>query len=170
MTFPLPNRLLDYWDGLAARERNLIAAGLLVLLPLTLYFYLWQPLDSERTRLAGRVEQLRGQLTQLRADSEEIKRLRAQAPIRSAQTLEATARLAAVRFQLADKPNDKQIAMTPQGSDRLVVNMESVAFDTWLRWLGELNVQGVSLTACKVEALPTPGLVRAKVTLSRSAT
>jgi general secretion pathway protein M len=165
MTFALPNRVLDYWDNLAPRERNLLAAGLLVLLPLLLYFYLWQPLSTDRARLTGRVEQLRGQLAQLRADSEEIKRLRAQAPIRSAQTLEATAHLAASRFLM----NDKQITLSPQGNDRLTVTMEGVAFDTWVRWIGELNVQGISLTACKVEALPVPGQVRVKATLVRSA-
>jgi general secretion pathway protein M len=166
MTFALPNRVLDYWDSLAPRERNLLAAGLLILLPLVLYFYLWQPLSTDRARLAGRVEQLRGQLAQLRTDSEEIKRLRAQTPTRSAQTLGATAHLAASRFLMTDK----QITLTPQGSDRLNVTMEGVAFDTWVRWIGELNIQGVSLTACKVEALPAPGLVRVKATLARSAT
>ena len=165
MNFSLPGRLQDSWDGLAPRERNLIAAGLLVLLPLALYFYLWQPISAERTRLTGRVAQLRGELAQLRAGSEEVKRLRAQAPIRSAETLEATVRLAAARFQLGDK----LASLTPQGSDRLVVDLDAVAFDTWLRWVGELGVQGVSLSACKVEALPLPGQVRATATLSRSA-
>jgi general secretion pathway protein M len=164
MTFALPDRLQGFWAGLAPRERNLIAVGFLVLLPPGLYLYLWQPLNAERTRLAGRVQQLRGEVAQLRVDSEEIKRLRAQAPIRSAQTLEATTRLAAARFQLGDK----QIAMTPQGSDRLIVNMDAVPFDAWLRWVGELGVQGVSMNACRVEALPTPGLVRTKTTLTRS--
>jgi len=165
MSFPLTERFQDFWDGLAARERNLVAAGLLVLVPLALYLYLWQPLTAERTRLAGRAAQLRGELAQLRGDSEEVKALRAQTPIRSAETLAATVRLAASRFGLAEKLG----AMTPQGGDRLEVSMEGVSFDAWLRWVGELGVQGVSLNACKVEALPTAGLVRAKATLSRNA-
>lgn len=164
MTLALPTRLRDFWDEIAPRERNLIAIGLLVLLPVGLYLYVWQPMQTERTRLALRVEQLRGEIAQLRADSEEIKRLRGQAPIRSAQTLEASARLAAARFGLADKIG----ALTPISGDRLSIEMDAAAFDAWLRWIGELGVQGISLAACKVEALPTPGLVRVKATLTRT--
>jgi len=158
-------RLQTYWDGLASRERNLIAVGLFVILPLGLYLYVWQPVQAERARLAIRVEQLRGELAQLRADSEEIKRLRGQAPIRSGNNLEITARQAAARFGLPDVPG----AMTAQGNDRLLVNLEAVAFDAWVRWLGELGVQGISLASCKVESLPMAGQVRIKATLARTA-
>ncbi len=165
MTLPLFARLDEAWANLARRERALIAVGLLVLLPVGLYFYLWQPLAAERARLETRVAQLRGELAQLRNDSEEVKRLRGQAPVRGAQTLEATARLAAARFQL----EDKLLEVTPQGSDRLLVDMGDVAFDAWLRWVGELGVQGVNLVECTVDALPTAGQVSARATLSRSA-
>ncbi len=165
MTIRMPARLGDAWANLATRERNLILIGLLVLLPIGLYFYLWQPLTGERVRLRDRVAQLRVDLAQLRADSEDVKRLRGLAPIRSAQTLEATARLAASRFQLVDKLGE----VSARGSDRLVVNMDGVAFEAWLRWVGELGVQGVALSECKVEGLPVAGLVRARATLSRSA-
>jgi general secretion pathway protein M len=164
MTLALPTQVRDFWDEIAPRERALISLGLLVLLPLGLYLYFWQPMNSERTRLTQRVEQVRSELAQLRADSEEIKLLRAQAPIRSAQTLEASARLAAARFGLADSIS----SLTQQTGDRLNVEMEAAGFDAWLRWVGELGVQGIQLAACKVEALPTPGLVRVKATLTRT--
>jgi len=164
MTLTLPTRVRDFWDEIAPRERAMISIGLLILLPLGLYLYLWQPMYSERTRLAQRVEQQREQLVQLRADSEEIKRLRSQAPIRSGQTLEASARLAAARFGLADSISN----LTAQGGDRISIEMEAAGFDAWLRWVGELGIQGVSLATCKVEALPTPGLVRVKATLTRT--
>lgn len=165
MNISLPARFDEAWSNLAPRERNLIAIGLFVLLPVGLYLYLWQPLAVERVRLDARVTQLRGQLAQLRTDSEEVLRLRGQAPIRSASTLEATARLAASRFQL----DDKLAEVTPQGGDRLIINMEDVDFDAWLRWIGELGVQGVVVSACEVEALPGQERVHAKATLMRGA-
>lgn len=162
-------RLHAFWDGLAMRERMLIAIGLVVLLPVGFYLYVWQPVNAERARLTTRVEQLRSELAQLRADAAEVKRLRAQTPLsvqlRSGATLEAAARQSAARFGLSDL----QGALTAQGQDRLLLDLDSVAFDAWMRWLGDLGVQGVSLTACKVEALPTPGLVRVKATLARKA-
>ncbi len=163
MNLPGTNRLREFLDGLAPRERNLIAAGLLVLLPVGFYLYVWQPINAERERLAQRVGQLRGELAQLRADGEEIKRLRAQPPMRGADSLEAGARAAAARFGLSPQ----QAVLTAQGSDRLLVSMDSVAFDTWLRWVAELGLQGVSLAACKVESLPAPGTVRVRATLDR---
>jgi type II secretory pathway component PulM len=158
-------RWRGFWGELAARERVLIGVGLLVLLPVGFYLYVWQPVTAERARLAIRVDQLRGELAQLRADSEEVKRLRMQPPIPAGDTLENTARQAAARFGLSMAPN----ALTAQGGDRLLVNLDGVAFDAWVRWLGDLGAQGVSLAACKVEALAEPGQVRVKATLARSA-
>lgn len=159
----LTNPLREFWADIAPRERKLISIGLLILLPLALYLYVWQPITSERARLALRVDKLRGELQLMRAQSEEVKHLRQQAAIRSADTLEASAKLVAARFGLADSFS----ALTAQSSDRLNVEMQAAPFDAWLRWVGELNLQGISLSACKIEALPTPGHVRVKATLTR---
>jgi general secretion pathway protein M len=153
-----------FWDGLAARERGLIVFGLAVLLPIGLYLYIWQPVTEERTRLTKRVQQLRVELTQLRADAEEIKRLQSQMPVRGGNSLEVIARQSAALFGLPDLEQ----SLSARGNDRLEVNLESVAFDAWLRWLGELGLQGVSLATCKVEAMPEPGMVRIKATLARA--
>ena len=153
-----------FWDGLAARERGLIVFGLAVLLPIGLYLYIWQPVTEERARLTTRVQQLRVELTQLRADAEEIKRLQSQIPVRGGNSLEVVARQSAALFGLPDMER----SLSARGNDRLEVNLESVAFDAWLRWLGELGLQGVSLATCKVEALPEPGMVRIKATLARA--
>jgi general secretion pathway protein M len=153
-----------FWDGLAARERGLIVFGLAVLLPIGLYLYIWQPVTEERARLTTRVQQLRVELTQLRADAEEIKRLQSQMPVRGGNSLEVIARQSAALFGLPDLER----SLSARGNDRLEVNLESVAFDAWLRWLGELGLQGVSLATCKVEAMPEPGMVRIKATLARA--
>ena len=153
-----------FWDGLAARERGLIVFGLAVLLPIGLYLYIWQPVTEERARLTTRVQQLRVELTQLRADAEEIKRLQSQMPVRGGNSLEVVARQSAALFGLPDLER----SLSARGNDRLEVNLESVAFDAWLRWLGELGLQGVSLATCKVEAMPEPGMVRIKATLARA--
>jgi general secretion pathway protein M len=160
----MPMRFQLFWDGLAARERGLIVFGLAVLLPVGLYLYVWQPVTEERTRLATRVQQLSVELTQLRADAEEIKRLQSQMPVRGGNSLEVVARQSAALFGLPDLEQ----GLSARGNDRLEVNLENVAFDAWLRWLGELGVQGVSLAACKVEALPESGRVRIKATLARA--
>jgi type II secretory pathway component PulM len=164
MNLSVPARLRDTLDGLAPRERNLIMLGLLLLLPVGFYLYVWQPINAERARLTQRVGQLQGELNRLRADSEEIKQLRARMPHRSGDSLETSARAAAARFGLTPQ----QTVMTAQGSDRLQVNMDNVAFDTWLRWVAELGLQGISLDACKVERLPAAGLVRVRATLKRA--
>ncbi len=161
----LTQKIRLFWDGLALRERGLIIFGMVVLLPVGLYLYLWQPATAERARLSVRVQQLRGELAQLRADGEEVQRLRAQAPAGSGESLVTLARQSAARFGLPEAKD----GLTAQGNDRLQVELPSVGFDAWVRWLGELGVHGVSLAACQVEALPTPGLVRVKATLVRAA-
>lgn len=151
-----------FWAELAPRERYLIGIGLTILLPLALYLYVWQPVQADRERLAIRGAQLRGELEQLRADSAEIKRLRAQAPIDPAVSLERAARQAAARFGLPE-----QSGVSSEHGKRLQVDLDNVAFDAWLRWLGELGAQGIGLAACEVEALPASGQVRVKATLIR---
>jgi general secretion pathway protein M len=160
----LSMRFQLFWDGLAARERGLIVFGLTVLLPVGLYLYVWQPVTEERTRLATRVQQLRIELTQLRTDAEEIKRLQSQMPVRGGNSLEVVARQSAALFGLPDLER----GLSARGNDRLEVTLDNVAFDAWLRWLGELGLQGVSLATCKVQSLPTPGQVSVKATLTRT--
>ena len=153
------------WDDLAGRERGLIVLGLAVLLPIGFYLYLWQPAQDERERLAVRVQQLRGDLAELRANADEVRRLQAQAPANPELGLEALARQSASRIGLPDAAG----TVSAQGNELLRVDLASVEFAVWVRWLGELGSHGVSLSSAEVVALPTPGLVRVKATLRRTA-
>jgi type II secretory pathway component PulM len=49
------------------------------------------------------------------------------------------------------------------------VAFASVAFSDWLDWAAALNAQQVALAACRVEALPTPGMVKVTASLLRDA-
>lgn len=151
------------WQALEPRERGLLGFGLALLLPVTLYLYVWQPMQEERQRLAIRADQLREELTVLRTRAEEVKRMRG-APVAAAASLENAARQGAAQAGVADRLQ----GLTPQGADRLEVRFDAVPFDAWLRWLGQLSSQGVVLAACQVEALPTPGMARVRATLARS--
>lgn len=156
-------QLLQRWRDLGRRERGLILAGLGVLLPVALYLYLWQPLTTQRERLHDEVQRLRGDLASLRADAEEIARLRQQPQGSPGASAEALARAAAARQGIDDRLG----AVTASGNDRLMVEFAAVPFTPWLAWLGELGATGHGVVACDIELAAQPGELRVQVTLAR---
>lgn len=158
--------LLEHWRRIGARERRLIGIGLAVLLPATLYLYVWQPLTAERAALTRTNERLRVELAGLRADAAEAERLRSLGAIGAGGSPRAAAESAASRFRLDGR---MRVEAAP-GSAGITVNFENVPFDAWLRWVGELAAQGVNVAASRVEALPVAGQVRASATLTQAGT
>jgi general secretion pathway protein M len=58
--------------------------------------------------------------------------------------------------------------MDVQDANRVVVAFGAVAFADWLGWVASLGSQQVRLSACRIEALPEPGMVGVTATLQRA--
>lgn len=159
----LSHQAMQRWRDLGGRERRLMVAGLALLLPVTMYLYLWQPMTAQRERLHGEVERLRGEVASLRADAAEIVRLRQQPPGGSGTDPHAQVRAVAARLGLADR----LASVTAQGGDRLAVEFAAVPFTPWLAWLGELGAAGLEVVTCTIEPTAQAGEVRVQVTLAR---
>ncbi|MFZ1909833.1 MAG: type II secretion system protein GspM, partial [Burkholderiales bacterium] len=48
------------------------------------------------------------------------------------------------------------------------VTLGAVRFDSWLRWVADLQAQNVRLAACRIEAMSAPGMVSVHATLRRA--
>ena len=74
---PRGNALLAWWQQLATRERGLMLFGMAMLLLVAGYVLLWEPAALGIRKLEADLPQLRAQSASLRAQSEEVLRLRA---------------------------------------------------------------------------------------------
>ena len=152
------------WQQINSRERLVISGGALLLLIIIAYFYLWQPLSQERLRLRASLPQLKLSAAQMRANVDEVMRLKAnlnQAP-QSAQSLRTVLEQSATAFKLRENLSQLNI----EGENRIRLSMTSVPFDDWIQWLAQLQTQHrIRLESCRVAGLPAPGMVKVDAVL-----
>lgn len=157
-------RLREAWESRAPSERVIV-----LLLALTmgaaLYGWLVHSVGQAHLRLQASVATLRAQAVGLELQAVEFERLRATplppiSPTDLRTLIEAHIEEAGLSHALAklDAPDANQV----------VVAFGPVEFATWLTWVGGLKTQQVRLSACRIEALPAPGMVSVTATLLRA--
>lgn len=153
-----------FWQQINPRERLVISGGALLLLIIIVYFYLWQPLSQERLRLRASLPQLKLSAAQMRANVDEVMRLKAnlnQAP-QSAQSLHTMLEQSAAAYKLRESMSQ----LNTEGDNRIRLSMASVPFDDWIQWLAQLQTQyRIRLESCRVEGLAQPGMVKVEAVL-----
>ena len=157
--------LRTLWYARPPRERSALTAGLVVVGFMLIVGLVWIPLERSRDRLNAELPALRASLVALQRDAEEVKRLRAMpatmpanpAPLAPLIAANAWAReLPGVQLSV---PDEKHVRLA--GSD--------VGFSALLEWLATAQAaHGLRVESARIEALPSPGRVRAELTLARS--
>lgn len=159
--------LQNWWQQLAPRERGLIAwggAGLLLALG---YAYVWMPLDAERHKLRAGLPAMRTAAAEMRAQADEVLRLRALAvaPV-SGAALQGALREAAGDAGLGGKA--PQLAMLDER--RVSAAWPAISFDGWTMLVAKLqNSQRIRLDSVSIESLPEPGMVRVQAVFASGA-
>lgn len=157
-------RLHRAWQSRTPRERIAVTI-LAVILGIALYVWLLQSGGRARARLQANVVTLRAEAAGLEQQALELERLRA-TPVTPAsrgdlgEQVQAQVDAAGLGHALAK--------LDAQDADRVVVSFGAVGFADWLNWIASLNSQHVRLAACRIEALPEPGMVGASATLQRN--
>ncbi len=161
-------QLYSRWRALHPRERVALAGGGTLALILLGYALLWVPVQRDLSRLRVLVPKEHEQLLVMRAQAQEIARLRARAPVSAnAGNLLTTLERSATEHQLRQYIT----RMEPDPSNGVRVSLDAVAFDALLRWLADLQrdasvrAQNVSITA-QAEA----GMVNARLLLLAAGT
>lgn len=159
----IPLRTL--WLSRSPAQRRVII-GLTVVLGMALYVWLLMSGGSLRAQAQASVSILRAQNVTLEQQARELKRLLA-LPQPSASRSDL-GELVRVLADEAGVGHALAIVATPD-ANQVVVAFAAVAFSDWLDWAAALKAQQVGLAACRVEALPTPGMVKVTATLLRDA-
>lgn len=155
-----------WWNGLQARERQMIAFGAIACVVLLGWAFIWQPLAEARARLRTRVDLERADVAWMRASSAQAGELHAQGARshveRQGKSLLALADMTARSSGLSGALK----RVEPTGGNSVRVSFEVANFDMLVDWLTQLSrdygVRVSDLSADKVEGL---GLVNARVTL-----
>jgi general secretion pathway protein M len=157
--------LAQLWRSRSARERSVLGAGLVVLAVMLVVALAWLPLERTRARLATEMPVLRASVSALERDAEEVRRVRAlpatipanPAPLAPLMAANAWAReLPGVQLTV---PDEKHVRLA--GAD--------ISFTALLDWLTNAQAaHGLRVESARIDALPTPGRVRAELMLARS--
>ena len=155
--------ILRFWQRLSAREQVIVGSGAGLLVIILLVFYVWQPLEKERTRLRASLPKLRILAQQMRADADAVPKLKS-----TAKPAPLAGGLKEVVEQAASAHGLQLTQVNPEGSGKLNLSLATVPFDAWVKWLATLQAQqSIRLDACRVEAVPQAGMVKVQAVLSR---
>ena len=153
-----------WWQGLAKRERMLVAAAAAFVLAALVYLLAVEPAWKTRVRLSAELPRLRAQAAEVAALAEEARQLgkRGTAPASAGAARTALEQsLAATRF--------REARVTALDERRLAVSVKAAAVAPWLAWLDQaaresrLRIAGVQMFLAG-----RPGLVDSEVTFERS--
>ncbi len=158
-----------WWLSKTQREQLTLVVGAGVLLLFLLYLLAWQPFVAsvEQKRLLIKSQQTT--LNWMQQNLSEIQHIRSQTrtngAVRSNEALltlvDRTAKQSQLRQQIQ--------RIKPQGDDTVQLWVEQAAFDTLLKWLGDLSLQyGIQIESLNIDRQDSPGIVNARLVLQRS--
>lgn len=157
-----------WWLTKTQREQLMLIAAAAVILLFLIYLLAWQPFTQavEQKRLLVGSQQTT--LDWMEQTLPEIQSLRGQQNRQTKTSNEAL--LTLVDRTAKQRQLRQQIQrIKPQGDDTVQLWVEQVAFDTLLKWLGELSLQyGIAVDSLNIDRQDLPGIVNAKLVLQRS--
>ncbi len=158
MNSPLKSIRQQHWDARPLHERRVIMIGASVVLPLLVYFLLWQPAHDALGKLRKTVPQLRMQVEQMHNAAGQIEELRhrPQLAVMDALSVKTAIEESATRHQLGYALTTVAV-QEPSGAR---ITMTAVAFDKWLSWLRDLQTsQHIRVNSVSITRLSEPGMV-----------
>jgi general secretion pathway protein M len=157
------NAATTWWNARSPNERRVLSAGGLVAALLLFVAFAWLPLERARTRLAADLPALAASVTEMRAQAEQVKVLRAM-PARTDAGSAPLATLVA-NGTLASGLPDARIATLD--AKHLKLTAADVAWTRLLEWISTVqSTHGLTVDGATIEALPSPGRVRAELILA----
>jgi type II secretory pathway component PulM len=157
-------RLRNIWVSRAPRERKIISVMAAVLV-IALYAWVVQSVGQAGLRLRASGMTLQAQAIRLDRQAAELGRLR-NAPVLSVS--QTNLRTLVQDHAGAAGLSRALVSIDAPNPDQVVMVFGAVAFADWLKWIDGLKSQHVSIEACRIEALSTPGLVSVTATLVRA--
>lgn len=156
------NAVTAWWNARSSSERRVLSAGGVIVVLVLFVTFVWLPLERARTRLAADLPALAASVTEMRAQAEQVKVLRAM-PARAESSNVPLATLVA-NGTLAQGLTDARVATLD--AKHLKLTAGDVAWTRLLEWISTVQAaHGLTVDGATIEALPSPGRVRAELIL-----
>jgi general secretion pathway protein M len=157
-----------WWLTKSPREQLALIAGAAVLLLFLLYLMAWQPFSDALEQKRQLVKGQQATLSWMEDQMPEVQRLRGN-QAKSARAGSNEALLTLVDRTAKQSQLRQQIQrIKPQGDKSVQLWVEQAAFDTLMKWLGELTEQyGIQIDSLNIDRQELPGLVNARLVLQR---
>lgn len=153
---------LARWRQLEARERRLLTWTGVAVVVFLLYVSIWAPMRAELERLRASVPQNHVKLALMRAQAQEVARLRTRVPAGTqGGNLLSTVEQSAMNRGL----RQGMTRIEPEGANAARVTFEEVNFNSLITWLADLQTQGVRVENANLQRRPAVGLVSARLVL-----
>lgn len=166
---PLLQQARSRFEELSARERLLLVGGSLAVVVTLVYLVLVEPLaraHRERTEALASARAIAHQLEAAAASVGSASRSAGTANLGRNMSLLAAVDQSTRTGTLTKAPERLQ----PEGEREVKVWFSDVSFDSLVAWLAELQTRyGVAVQTVDIEAKPTPGMVDARLSLTRKA-
>jgi general secretion pathway protein M len=163
MSTDLRRRFLDFWQARSSREQHILAVGGGVLLFGLLYGAIYAPLHAAHSRLTERLPPLRAQHRLLVVQVSEIERIRRDSGGQLAAEMNLQRRIQS--SAQSGGLQDGIVSITPLG-DLVQVITRDRPVNLWLGWLQDLQRQGVSVSAARLQFSEREGTARLEVTFA----
>lgn len=151
------------WRARPARERLAIAAVALVAFALLFVAFAWLPLERHRARLAAELPALRSSVVLMRAQADDVKRLKAMPPRSQAANPAPLASLLSAGTLAQGLPGAR---LSTVDGKRVRLVVDDASWARLVEWMSAAqSLHGLATETASVEALATAGRVRAELVL-----
>lgn len=153
-----------YWDIRSAQEQKILKYSSWAMLPVLVYFILWQPAHTAVRKLNSSVPLLYMDAERLRSQASEVELLRhrTKPALLDAIALKSAVEESAGRHGLREEITTLDL----QQPNAVRISLVSVSFEQWLRWLRALQQeQHIRADSVSVAMLSQPGMVKISATL-----
>ena len=155
--------LVARWRGRSPRERLALGTIVLVVLAAIAYAFLWLPMERHRARLGAELPALRASVVQMRAQAEDVKRLKATPPRTQAANPAPLVSLLSAGTLAQGLPGAR---LAPVDGKRVRLAVDDASWPRLVEWVSAAqSLHGLVAERATVEALPAAGRVKAELVL-----
>ena len=159
--------LLERYRELQPRERVMVATGAVVVAITLVYLILWEPLANARHQQATTLAEERALAERLETIGAAVQKARVSG-VGAVQGREQSLLTLIDQQGKAPELGKAPTRMQPEGDTEVKVWFEDVPFDALVRWMNTLESRyGLQITAAELERRAGPGLVNARLTVTR---
>jgi general secretion pathway protein M len=161
--------LQQWFQGLQARERNLVLAATVVMVATLFYIAIWEPLHNSLADETSRHQSQLEILNWMQNASAEVKALKASGStarqVNTSQPVSLVIEKSATSSGL--KPFITKLESTSDKGAR--IKIDAASFDQLVLWLNNLQTQyGISVISANLDRHSKPGTINARLTLNRN--